>query len=198
MTTTTSQEISRLLQAWNRGDKGARDRLMPLVFDELHEIARRQYEKEKPGHTLQPTAIVSELYLKLVRQERVQWQNRQEFFAIAAKLVRRILVDHARRRQAAKRGSDAPKIAFDEALGVPNLDDPALIALDEALKDLESTDPRGSRVVELHAFGGLTFEEIAQAMNLARGTVFRDWKHARLWLRRELRKATEGEEEGEA
>jgi RNA polymerase sigma factor (TIGR02999 family) len=126
----------------------------------------------------------------------VQWQNRQEFFAIAAKLVRRILVDHARRRQAAKRGSDAPKIAFDEALGVPNLDDPALIALDEALKDLEATDPRGSRVVELHAFGGLTFEEIAQTMELSRGTVFRDWKHARLWLRRELRKVTgEGEEE---
>jgi RNA polymerase sigma factor (TIGR02999 family) len=193
--TTTSQEISRLLQEWNRGDKGARDRLMPLVFDELHEIARRQYEKEKPGHTLQPTAIVSELYLKLVRQERVQWQNRQEFFAIAAKLVRRILVDHARRRQAAKRGSDAPKIAFDEALGVPNLDDPALIALDEALKDLEATDERGSRVVELHAFGGLTFEEIAQAMDLSRGTVFRDWKHARLWLRRELRRAAGKEEE---
>ena len=184
---TANHEISRLLQAWNEGNGDARDRLMPLVFDELYAIARRQYEREKPGHTLQPTAIVSELYLKLARQHRVQWQNRQEFFAIAAKLVRRILVDHARRRQAAKRGGSHPKVSFDEALGVPALDDPQLLALDQALSDLEKTDPRGSHVVELHAFGGLTFEEIAQALGLARGTVFRDWKHARLWLRRQLR-----------
>ena len=193
--TRSTGEITRLLQAWNEGDGAARDELMPLVFDELHAIARRQYEREKPGHTLQPTAIVSELYLKLINQRRVHWQNRQEFFAIAARMIRRILVDHARKRQAAKRGSDAPRISFDEILGFSSLDDPQLIALDDALKDLENVDPRGSQVVELHAFGGLTFEEIADGLKLSRGTVFRDWKHARLWLRRHLKSWEIAEEE---
>ncbi len=179
-------DISRLLKAWNEGDERARDQLIPMVHDDLRGIARRQYERERRDHTLQPTALVNELYLKLVNQRRVRWQNRREFFAVSAKLIRRILVDHARRRRAAKRGSDGVRISFDEALGLPIVSDPTLIALDDAIEDLEKVDPRGARVVELHVFGGLTFEEIAEVLGVARGTVFRDWKHARLWLRRYL------------
>lgn len=179
-------DISRLLQSWNEGDSEARDRLIPLVIDDLRNIARRQYENERPDHTLQPTALVNELYMKLVGQRRVRWQNRREFFAVSAKLIRRILVDHARRRRAVKRGSDGVRISFDEALGLPIVSDPTLIALDDAIEDLEKVDSRGARVVELHAFGGLTFDEIADVLGVARGTVFRDWKHARLWLRRYL------------
>ncbi len=181
----SNHDISDLLRAWNDGETGARDRLMPLVFDQLREIARQHYERESPGHTLQPTALVNELYMKLGRQRNVQWHNRKEFFAIAAKMIRRILVDHARRRRAAKRGDGGPKISFDEALGL-TVEEPILIALDDALKDLEKIDPRGSRVVELHAFSGLKFVEIAEVLGVARSTVLRDWKHARLWLRRQL------------
>lgn len=182
----SSHDISNLLRAWNDGDAGARDRLMPLVFDDLREIARRYYERESPGHTLRPTALVNELYLKLERQKTVQWRDRRQFFAVAASLIRRILVDHARRRHAAKRGDGGPKICFDEALGL-TVEEPILIALDDALEDLEKLDPRGSRVVELHAFGGLRFDEIAEILGVARSTALRDWKHARLWLRRQLR-----------
>jgi len=178
-------EVSRLLQAWNDGDSQARDRLIPLVFDDLKAIARRYYERERPDHTLQPTALVAELYLKLKDQRRVQWRNRQEFFAVSSGLIRRILVDHARRRQAAKRGDGGPKISFEEALGCI-VDEPQLLALDDALEDLAKVDPRGSKVVELHVFGGLKFEEIPEILGVARSTVLRDWKHARLWLRRQL------------
>jgi RNA polymerase sigma factor (TIGR02999 family) len=178
-------EVSRLLQAWNDGDSRARDRLIPLVFDDLKRIARKYYDRERPDHTLQPTALVAELYLRLKNQRRVQWRNRQEFFAVSSGLIRRILVDHARRHQAAKRGDGGPKISFEEALGC-TVDEPHLIALDDALGDLEKVDPRGSKVVELHAFGGLKFEEIAEILEVGRSTVMRDWKHARLWLRRQL------------
>ncbi len=183
---TTSGDITDLLRAWNDGDEHARDSLMPLVFDDLREIARRHYDREELGHTLQPTALVNELYLKLKGQRSVQWRNRREFFAIAAQMIRRILVDHARSRRAVKRGDGGPKVSFDEAFGLPVVE-PSLIALDDALKDLEKVDPRGSRVVELHAFGGLRFDEIAEVIGVARSTVLRDWKHAKLWLRRQLR-----------
>jgi RNA polymerase sigma factor (TIGR02999 family) len=179
-------EITRLLKAWSDGDTDARDQLMPLVIDELRRIARYQLERENAGHTLQPTAIVNELYLKLVDQRSVQWNNRQDFFAIAATLIRRVLVDHARKRRAGKRWSGEVKINFDEALGLPARRDPSLIALDDAMKGLEKIDPRGSRVVELHVFAGLEFEEIAKVLAISRSTVIRDWNHARLWLRREL------------
>lgn len=179
-------EVTRLLKAWSDGDTDARDQLIPLVVDELRRIARYQLERESPGHTLQPTAIVNELYLKLVDQRSVQWKNRHDFFAIAAKLIRRILVDHARKRRAAKRGSGEVKVAFDEALGLPEGRDPSLIALDDAMEGLEKVDPRGNRVVELHVFAGLKFEEIADVLEVSRSTVIRDWNHARLWLRREL------------
>ncbi|HEX9736375.1 MAG TPA: sigma-70 family RNA polymerase sigma factor [Thermoanaerobaculia bacterium] len=182
----SQSEITRLLKAWSDGETDARDQLIPLVVDELRRIARYQLDRENPGHTLQPTAIVNELYLKLVDQKSVQWNNRRDFFAIAAKLIRRILVDHARKRRAAKRGSGEVKVAFDEALGLPEGRDPSLIALDDGMDCLARIDPRGSRVVELHVFAGLKFEEIAEVLAISRSTVIRDWNHARLWLRREL------------
>lgn len=186
---TRDNEVSQLLQEWNRGDTGARDQLISLVFDDLREIARRHFDREIPGHTLQPTALVNELYVRLKKQRSVQWRNRKEFFAVSAKMIRRILVDHARKRRAAKRGDGGPKVSFDEAFGGV-VDDPQLIALDDALQGLEKVDPRGCQVVELHAFGGLSFDEIAEVLKVARSTTLRDWKHAKLWLRRELRGAS--------
>ena len=183
---TPRSDVTRLLQAWSDGDAEARDELIPLVFDELRRIASFQLDREGSAHTLQPTALVHELYLKLIDQKSVRWNSRRDFFAIAAKLIRRILVDHARRRRAAKRGSGAVKIAFDEALGLAEVKDPSILALDEALQALEKVDPRGSRVVELHAFAGLQHEEIAEVLDVSRSTVIRDWNHAKLWLRREL------------
>ncbi len=182
---TPKSDVSELLQAWNNGDTSARDQLMPLVFDDLKEIAQQHYRREGPGHTLQPTALVNELYLRLKGQRSVQWRSRREFFGVAASMIRRILVDYARKRQAAKR-EGGPKISFDEAFGL-TMKEPMLIALDDGLKALEQVDPRGSRVVELHAFGGLRFDEIAKTLGVARSTALRDWKHAKLWLRRQLR-----------
>ena len=179
-------DVTRLLEAWNQGDLEARDALIPIVFEELKRIARRQLQRERQGHTLQPTALVHELYMKLVNQRRVQWQNRRDFFAVSSKLIRRILVDHARKRQAARRGGGEPRISFEEVLGLPDDQDPSILALDDALDDLGRTDPRGSRVVELHVFGGLTFDEIGEVIGVARSTVIRDWNHAKLWLRRAL------------
>ncbi|MEM8993463.1 MAG: ECF-type sigma factor [Acidobacteriota bacterium] len=179
-------DISRLLTSWTDGDADARDQLMPLVFDELRTIAKRQYKNERDDHTLQPTAIVNELYMRLAAQKKVQWRHRREFFSVAARLVRRILVDHARKRTASKRGDGEPRVVFDEALGLPALEDPMLVALDESLNDLAEVDGRGAKIVELHAFTGLTFDEIAGLLDVSRATVMRDWKHARLWLRRAL------------
>lgn len=184
--TVADQEISRLLAAWSDGDRGARDELMPLVYDQLRGIAQRQWEMERDDHTLQPTAVVNELYMRLAKQKQVQWRHRREFFAVAARLVRRILVDHARKRRAAKRGDGEPKVVFDESLGLTEMEDPTLLALDDALTAYAEFDERGSRVVEMHAFGGLTFDEIADVLKVGRATVLRDWKHARLWLRRRL------------
>lgn len=180
-------EVTRLLHAWSEGDTDARDRLIPLVFDELRRIARRQLDRERPNHTLEPTALVNELYLRLVDQRNVHWESRRDFFAVSAALIRRVLVDYARRRNAAKRGAGGgPKISLDEAIGLPVTDDPTLLALDDALKDLEAIDPRGSRIVELHVFTGLGHDEIAEVLGISRSTVIRDWSHAKLWLRREL------------
>ncbi|MEM1204624.1 MAG: ECF-type sigma factor [Acidobacteriota bacterium] len=193
---TPSSDVSRLLLDWSDGDADARDQLMPLVFDELHAIAKHQYDMERPGHTLQPTALVGELYLRLQRQNQVKWHNRREFFAVAARLIRRILVDHARKRQAVKRGSGGPKVVFDEALGLPSLPALALVALDDAIEDLCKVDERGGQVVELHAFGGLTFDEIAETLGVGRATVLRDWRHARLWLRRYLSHVSPQDDDG--
>ena len=182
----TSGEVSQLLDAWSQGDPEALDQLMPLVADELRRIAKRFFKDEPSSHTLQPTAVVNEAYLRFRDQRKVQWHSRAEFFAVAATLIRRILVDHARHRQAEKRGGRMVKVSLDEVFDLPETEDPDLIALDDALKDLAKLDSRQARFVELKIFGGLKVEEIGEVLNMGRTTAWRDWKSALLWLRREL------------
>ncbi len=182
----TSHEVTALLDAWSDGDPEALAELMPLVYDELHRIARRQFRRESKGLTLQPTAVVNEVYLRLKGQRKVRWRSRAEFFAVAAQLIRRVLVDHARHRKRLKRGGDVPKVPFEEVLGRAASKAPGLIALDDALDSLGRLAPRQARVVELKIFGGLTLEEIASALEISRSTVHREWNAALLYLRREL------------
>ena len=183
----TPDDLTDLLKAWSRGDADARDQLMPRIYRDLRSIAANQLARERPGHTLQPTAVVNELYLRLQAQRRVNWESRRDFFAVAAKLIRRILVDYARKKQAERRGGkDVLRVSLDQDLGFPVERAPELIALDDALEALEGHDARSSRVVELHIFGGLTFAEISRLLEVAQATVYRDWQHARLWLRRQL------------
>ena len=185
--TSASSNVTQLLIAWSNGDPIALDQLMPLVQRELHRIANYHFRRERPGHTLQSTALVNEVYLKLINQRNVDWQNRAHFFAIAARLMRRILVDHARARQVAKRGGGASKISFDEGaiLSVERSDE--IVALDHALANLAALDQRKSQVVELRFFGGLSVDETAKALNISSNTVMRDWSTAKAWLHRELR-----------
>jgi RNA polymerase sigma factor (TIGR02999 family) len=175
------------LLAWGQGDVRAFDRLVPLVHSELRRLARRHMGRERPGHTLQATALVNEAYLRLVAVNRVRWQNRAHFFAMAARMMRRILVDSARARGNDKRGGGARKVSLNDALVVA--DEPAqdLVALDEALTALEEIHPRKSQVVELRFFGGLSLEETAEALHISTDTVKRDWRFAKLWLLRELK-----------
>lgn len=180
-------EVTLLLNAWSDGDSGALDGLMPLVFDELRKIARRHFGDEPSSHTLQPTALVSELYLRLQAQRRVDFHDRAKFFAVAARWIRRILVDHARKRLTDKRGGDVIKIPLMEHMSLPIEKAPDVCLLDDALKDLATIHPRQSRILELRIFGGFTIEEIADLEGLARSTVKRDWDVARLWLRKELK-----------
>jgi len=184
-------EVTGLLLEWSAGDPDALDKLMPIVVAELRRIARSQFARETPGHTLQPTALVNELYLRLVGHRKVAWKNRAQFFGVAAKLMRRILVDHARRRRADKRGGGGQKIPLEALLvtldGVADFPDTDLLALDEALSHLAAFDPRQARVVELRFFGGLTQEEVAEVLDISPTTVKDDWRLARLWLLRELR-----------
>ena len=182
-------EITQLLRSWSEGDEGAIDRLMPLVYDELHRMARRYMSSEKPGHTLQATALVNEAYLRLVNASQANWQNRAHFFAVSAQVMRRILVDWARGRQAAKRGSDMPALELNEALAIPLNSGSDLVAVDDALKALALVDPRKSQVVELRFFGGLSVEETAEVLKVSPETVHRDWRLAKSWLRRELGQA---------
>jgi RNA polymerase sigma factor (TIGR02999 family) len=178
-------EVTSLLKHWSGGDREALERLMPLVYDELRKLARAYLRSERPDHTLQPTALVHEAYIRLIDQKNVVWQNRAHFFGIASQMMRRILVDHARRRQAAKRG--APTFHLSDPAGEPVRErDPELLALDRALTDLERLDPRQARVVEMRFFGGLTVEEIAEVAGLSSTTVKREWRTARAWLRREV------------
>lgn len=182
----TPKDVSQLLRAWNKGDRAAQDELMPLVYDELRRLARSYLRRERPDHTLQPTALVHEAYLKLVDQKSVNWQNRAHFFGIAALMMRRILVNYAEGRQAAKRGGSARRLslsAIDRLAGKQELD---LIALDDALKSLAEIDPQQSRIVELRYFGGLTIEEIAEVTGISVATVNREWNVARAYLRREI------------
>ncbi len=175
--------------AWRGGDEGALDKLLPLVHDELTRMARRHMAGERPGRTLQATALVNEAFLRLVDLKRVNWQNRAHFLAMVARLMRRVLVDAARARQADKRGGEMVRVTFDEALaGGP---DPAvwLVLLDDALEALAALDSRKSRVVELRFFGGLTLGEIAETLGVSTKTVMRDWEFARAWLQREMHRS---------
>ena len=182
-------EVTRLLQALNDGDAEARDRLAPLVYDELRSLAGSYMHREGAGHTLQPTALVSEAWMKLVDQSRVEWTGRAHFFGIAAQAMRRILVDHHRRRTAARRGGDQVPTLLEDA--ADTFQDPLdLIALDTALDKLAGFDPRAARVVELRFFGGLSVEETAEVLEVSTPTVKRDWRSARAWLYTRIRGAT--------
>ncbi len=179
-------EITGLLKAWNAGDPGALDRLAELVYGELSAIARRLMKNERPGNTLQTTALVHEAYLRVVDEASVEWRERAQFFAIAAQMMRRILVDAARARNAQKRGGMAVKVNIDEAAIVSTAPGRSILALDEALTSFSSLAPRQAKVVELRYFGGLTEEEISAALEISPRTVRRDWDFARAWLLREL------------
>ena len=179
--------ITQLLIDWGEGDQAALERLMPLVYSELRRLAGNYLRRERAEHTLQPTALVNEAYLKLVDQRNARWQNRAHFFGIAAQLMRRILVDHARQRQAVKRGGmDQQRLSITSAEAVVKQPEIDLLALNEALDELARMDPQHSRIVELKFFGGLSIEETAEVLGISHATVERDWKLARAWLRRQL------------
>jgi RNA polymerase sigma factor (TIGR02999 family) len=182
-----------LLLAWGRGDETALDQLMPLVHDELQRMARRHMARERAGHTLQATALVNEAYLRLIEVTHVQWQNRAHFFAMASRVMRRILVDAARARGYQKRGGGAEKVSLDEALLVSAEPRQDLIALDDALTALAAFDLRKSQVVEMRFFGGLSVDETAEALRVSADTVMRDWRLAKVWLLRELSGQLAGE-----
>jgi RNA polymerase sigma factor (TIGR02999 family) len=189
MTMPADSDVTGLLAAWSQGDRAALDRLVPLVYEELKRLAHRRMRGERPGHPLQTTALVNEAYLRLVDITRVRWQDRAHFCAVAAQAMRRVLVEAARTRDARKRGGKAQFVPFDEA-AFPTIDRSLdLLALDEALDALARMDGRKARVVELRFFGGLSVEETAEALSVSSDTVMRDWKVARLWLMRELRRA---------
>ncbi len=179
-------EITGLLEGWSQGDRQALDTLIPLVHDELYRLARGYFAREQPGHTLQPTALVNEAYLRLVDERGMRWQSRAHFIGVAAQLMRFILVDHCRRKRYQKRGGGAARITFDENLPVGIERSDELLALDEALKKLAIRDERKSRIAELRYFGGLTVEETANVLSISVATVMRDWRLARAWLQREL------------
>ena len=182
MTQPAPHEVTQLLIDWSNGDTAALDKLVPLIHEELRRLAHHYMSRERPGHTLQTTALVDEAYLRLVNRKDVQWQNRAHFFAIAANLMRNILVDHARSHAYAKRGGGALKIELDEAMIVSQERAAEVVALDEALKELATFDEAQSRIVELRFFGGLTVEETAEAMGISPTTVKREWRTARAWL----------------
>ena len=176
-------DVTMLLNAWSDGKQDALDELMPVVYQELRKLARSYLRAERPEHTLQPTALVNEAYLRLVDQKNVRWENRRHFFGITAQLMRRILVDHARKRQSEKRGGGEALIPFEEARGVP-VKAQDLVALDDALKDFATIDPRSAKIVELRQFGGLSIDETADVLEISPATVKRDWTLAKAWLRR--------------
>jgi RNA polymerase sigma factor (TIGR02999 family) len=187
MPASSTHEVTSLLRAWREGDPKALEKLMPLVYRALHQAAHRQMVRERSGHTLQTTALVNEVYMRLVGLQETCWQNRSHFLALCAKLMRQILTDYARTRLRLKRGGGAPDLSFDGDLiivGVPRFD---LLALDDALTNLATFDQRKSKVVELRFFGGLTAEETAEVLGVSTETVHRDWKVAKVWLLHELR-----------
>jgi RNA polymerase sigma factor (TIGR02999 family) len=184
--TDRSSAASDLVRAWGRGDLQARDDLLPLVYRELRRRAAGYLRNERRDHTLQPTALVHEAYLRLVGQERVAWQNRAHFFGVAAQMMRRILVDHARAHRAAKRPRTAFKVMLDERIGATEPRDCDLLALDQALNELSTLDPRLGQITELRYFGGLSEQEVAEVLAISRSTVTREWQTARTWLYRRM------------
>ena len=183
----TNHDVTQLLARWNDGDEAALQQLVPIVHEELKRLARRQMAAERPGHTLQPTALVNEAYLRLVNLKQMHWQNRAHFFAMGARLMRRILVDFARSRSYQKRGGGAKQVSFSQALDVAEGQATDVVALNDALEALAGVDERKSRVVELRFFGGLSVEETAEVLSVSRETVKRDWTFAKMWLLRHLR-----------
>ncbi|MEP6569533.1 MAG: sigma-70 family RNA polymerase sigma factor [Acidobacteriota bacterium] len=181
-----SPPVTQLLVAWGNGDETARDELMPLVYQELHGLAHQYMKRERSGNTLQTSALVNEAFVKLVDQKDVHWQNRAHFFGIAAQLMRRILVDHARSRQYLKRGGGAPHVSLEEVAIVSQERSAEVVALDDALTSLAAVDARKSQIVELRFFGGLSIGETAELLGVSAGTVMRDWTLAKAWLRREM------------
>jgi len=186
MTVSSAHDVTQLLRAWSEGEPGALEKLTPVVYDELHRLARRYMAHERPDHMLQTTALVNEAYLRLVDVKQVTWQNRAHFFGVSAQLMRRILVDFARRHRSFKRGGEVQQVVLDKALVLSKKRGADLVALDEALNALAAIDPRRSRVVELRFFGGLTVEETAEVLKVSPETVMHDWKLAKIWLMREL------------
>jgi RNA polymerase sigma factor (TIGR02999 family) len=181
-------DVTGLLLRWGQGDRAAIDELVPLVHQELHRIALRYMAGERPGHTLQPTALVNEAYLRLVQVHRVNWKDRAHFFAMSARVMRRVLVDFARMRRDQKRGGGVSLVTFDENLDVSDETAAGVVALDDALEALARVDERKSRIIELRFFAGLSVEETAEALDVSRDTVLRDWRLAKAWLARELRR----------
>lgn len=180
-------EITKLLKDWSSGDRAALDRLMPLVYDELHRLAHQYMKRERPGHALQTSALINEAYLRLIDQPQIPWENRSHFFGIAARLMRQILVDEARKRDGAKRGGGGTiQVSLVEAGTTAQEQAANVIALDDALKTLAALDSRQSEIVELRFFGGLSIEETAKVLKVSPGTVMRDWTFARAWLRNEM------------
>jgi RNA polymerase sigma-70 factor, ECF subfamily len=179
------EEVSGLLRAWSDGDRDALDRLTPIVYAELHRLARRYMQRERPGHSLQATALVNEAYMRLVDYKGMQWQNRAHFFAVSAQLMRRILVEHARRHNL-KRGGNIPHVSLEDVAIVAGDRDTDLVLLDEAMNTLAKFDARKAQVVEMRFFGGLSVEETAEVLNVSSITVMRDWSTAKAWLYREL------------
>ena len=186
MTSSSKDEVTQLLLYWINGDHTALDKLMPLVYEELRRLAHHYMNRERPGHTLQTTAIVHEAYMQLVNQRSVKWQNRAHFFGIASHLMRRVLTGYARSRQCAKRGGETHQVSFDEAFFVSEERSAEIVALDDALNSLAKIDERKSRIVEMRFFGGLSNEETAEVVGVSPGTVMRDWTLAKAWLRCEM------------
>jgi RNA polymerase sigma-70 factor (ECF subfamily) len=189
-TGTPGDDVSGLLRAWSQGDAGALDKLVPIVYQELHRLARNYMNRERAGHSLQPTALVNEAYIRLVDYKRMQWQDRAHFFAVSAQLMRRILVDRARRHKYLKRGAGAIHIDLDKATFLQSA--PDLTVVDDALNELAKIDQRKVQVVEMRFFGGLSVEETAEVMKISTITVTRDWNSARAWLHRELARTPHG------
>jgi len=193
MPESSTQEVTQLLVAWRQGKQDALDELIPVVYEELRRQAHRYLQREQKGHSLQTTALINETYLRLLGCQKVSWKNRAHFFAVTARMMRRILVDYARSRRSQRRGGDLAKTTLDQKLTFPIARNSDLVALDDALNELALKDERRSRVVELRFFGGLSIEETAEVLGVCPDTVVRDWRLAKVWLAREVKRTAEAD-----